>query len=127
MLPADWAEYVAQAEREIKKSPNPPKRRQPRVTRHKSRRQRIAESQTKNPVRAAYTTESKYNVTPTMPEKWRGTNSPGETMAAAYRSGKATIEPPVGYSKVTPRKGHGRRGPKTTSADLDALTKEYGG
>jgi hypothetical protein len=126
MLPADWLQFVQQTSRELGKSPVPTKRHQPKVTRHMSRRQRIAESQTKNPIRAMYTTESKYNATPTKPEEWRGTRSPGRDDANAYRAGKATVQPPVGYNKVEPRSHGGARRGRPVTTDLDQLLKEYG-
>ena len=127
MLPADWLQFIQQTSRELSKAPVPTKRRQPRITRHASRRQRIAESQTRNPIRAMYGTESKYNATPTKPESWRGTRSPGRDDANAYRAGKATIEPPVGYNHVEPgTHSSGPRRGRPKSVDLDKLLKEYG-
>jgi|SRR5215831_6476464 len=123
MLPADWLEFVQRESRALSKAPVPTKRRQPKVTRHMSRNQRIAMSQTANPIRAAFTPESKYNATPTKPEEWRGTRSPGRDDANAYRAGKATVESPLGYNKVTPRQGHRRGRPVT--ADIKDLLREY--
>ncbi len=125
MLPADWLEWMAQQEWVIKQPPVPTKRRQPKITRMQSRRQRIAESQTPNQIRAMYTPESKWNETPTMPEEWRGIErevGPGDPSQGSYRAGKATIESPTGYSKVQPRTRH------THAADdksLDELLKEF--
>ena len=53
-MPADWLEYVARLERDIKKTPSPRRRLQPKVTRHQSGRQRAAFSQTRSYVRASY-------------------------------------------------------------------------
>jgi len=125
MLPADWEEYLAQQEWVIKQSPVPTKRHQPKVTRMRSRRQQIAESQTSNSVRAVYQPESKWNETPTMPEEWRGIErevGPGDPSQGTYRAGKATVESPTGYSKVRPR--HRHRHVEETK-DLDDLLKEY--
>jgi hypothetical protein len=128
MLPSDWEEYLAKQEWLIKKPPVPTKRRQPKITRMQSRRQRIAESQTPNQIRAIYAPESKWNETPTMPEDWQGTHEvgPGDehNNEHGYRAGKATVQPPVGYSKVEPRTGH-RHGHTAQSKTLDELTAEY--
>jgi hypothetical protein len=127
MLPADWLEYVERRRRELKLPPYPVKRRQPKVRRMQSRRQRIAESQTRDPIRAMYCTETQYNATPTKPEEWRGTRSPGETEARNYRAGKATTEAPFGYSKVPPRhRGTGStRKPVKNSPRLDELLRQF--
>jgi hypothetical protein len=77
MLPASWEEYLAKLERERKMAPNPTRRHQPRVTRMQSGRMRRVETQTANPVRAAYTPENERNQTPTKPESWRGTKNLG--------------------------------------------------
>lgn len=53
-MPADWLEYVAKLERDIKKTPTPRRRLQPKVTRHQSGRQRAAFSQTRSFTRASY-------------------------------------------------------------------------
>jgi hypothetical protein len=62
MMPADWEQYLAKLERDIKKAPVPTKRQQPKVTRHRSGRQRIAEGQSRNFVRSSYTEDA--NPTP---------------------------------------------------------------
>src|SRR5579863_7767279 len=102
MLPADWLEYVAQAEKDIKKPSDPPKRRQPKITRMASRRQRIANSQTPNIIRAMYVPESKWAVTPLADEKFVGTREVGpddvHNSATSWRTGKATGEAPTGYN-----------------------------
>jgi hypothetical protein len=91
MFPADWEEFLAKQEKEIKQAPNPPRRRQPKVTRHMSARMRRASSQTSNRVRAIYTPESVYNTTPTKPETWRGTlNLGGNCEPKTYFSTKTT-------------------------------------
>lgn len=129
MLPADWLQYVADAERALKKPPNPPKRLQPKVTRHMSPRQRTALSQTKNPVRAIYQQESQYNVTPLLPDGAKTTKEvgPGDVNNSAtnWRTGNMTVEPSINGNKVKPRHSHGSKGRKPSS-DLDALLKEYG-
>lgn len=48
----DWLVYVATKAREVSKSPNPVRRRQPKVTRLASPRQRQALKQTNNPFKA---------------------------------------------------------------------------
>lgn len=70
MLDKSWLEYIAECERQIKQTPTPTRRRQPKVTRHMSGRQRAALSQTKNPVRAAYVEDTVK--TPTKPVEWKG-------------------------------------------------------
>jgi len=91
MLPADWEEYLAGLEQAQKRAPNPPKRRQPRITRHMSARMRRAFSQSPNRVRAVYTPESVYNTTPTKPEEWRGTRAVGGNCETKqYFSAKTT-------------------------------------
>jgi len=131
ILPADWLQFIADAERDIKRPPAPPKRRQPKVTRHKSREQRIAESQTKNTVRAVYNPESMYNQTPTRPETFVGTKEvgPGDrnNSATNWRTGNMTIEPSINGNKTTKRPrnpiGQTRSG---STGNLDELLKEYG-
>jgi len=68
MIPEDWLEYVVQKEKELKRPPDPIKRRQPKITRMTSRRMRTVNGQTPNPIRAMYTTENDYNRTPTLPD-----------------------------------------------------------
>ena len=128
MLPKDWLEYVAAAERDIKKPSDPPKRRQPKIKRMTSRRQRTAESQTANTVRAVYQPESKWNATPTQPEDWKGTHEvgPGDVHNpnSSWRTGKATVEPiSPSYSKVQPRTHS--TGPKQ-QVNIDKLMEEFG-
>jgi hypothetical protein len=120
----DWLEYVAAAERDIKKPPDTPKRRMPKVTRHQSTRQRTAESQTPNLTRAMYVPESKWNETPLAPEGFVGTRNVGPNDRHAnvtWRTGKATGESTVGYNKVPPR----TRGGRVSSKSLDELMSEY--
>jgi hypothetical protein len=64
MLPADVLVLWAQKDREIRKAPNPPSRRQPHVTRHASRRQRTVSGQSINEVKAIYTPEGRWSETP---------------------------------------------------------------
>jgi hypothetical protein len=128
MMPDDWREYIAAAERDIKKAPVPTKRHQPKVKRMTSSRMRIAESQTSNPVKAIFNGESKWNATPTMPEDWEGTKEvgPGDINNAAtqWRTGNMTVEPSINGNKVQPR-GHSHGAKKGTSENLDELLKEY--
>jgi hypothetical protein len=63
MLPADWEEYVARLEREQKKPPPEAPRAPRRLRRMTSLRQRDAESQTRNSVKAIYSTD--FRPTPT--------------------------------------------------------------
>ena len=64
MIPADWLDYMAQAEREQSQRPeNAPAKPRP-AKRLVSRRQRIVESQTNNTIKAMYKDESDWNATP---------------------------------------------------------------
>lgn len=91
MLPKSWEEYLAKAERDIKKTDSPTRRRQPRVTRMSSKRMLRVSTQTSNFVRAAYSPESVYNSTPTKPETWKGTlNLGGNCEPKTYYSSKTT-------------------------------------
>jgi hypothetical protein len=56
LLEADILERMVKAMNDIKKPPVPPRRRQPRVTRFESRRQRFVQQGTRNTVRAIYQT-----------------------------------------------------------------------
>jgi hypothetical protein len=64
MLPADVLVLMAQKDREIRRAPNPPSRRQPHVTRHASRRQRTVSGQSINEVKAIYSPEGRWSETP---------------------------------------------------------------
>jgi len=94
MLQADFEAWIAEMEREVKRPPAPPKRRQPRVKRFVSPRQRRALSQTPNPVRAAYVVESYSSLTPLAPSDFVGTKEVGPNdrynRQSDYRAGKAT-------------------------------------
>ena len=131
-LPADWLEYIAGQERAIGRAPVPTKRRQPKVTRHMSRNQRIASSQTRNPIRAIYKAESNYNQTPTLPDGAKTTKEvgPGDVNnpATNWRTGNMTVEPSINGNKVKPghRHGGGGKSKGTLPGELDDLLKEYG-
>lgn len=127
MLQADFEEFLAEKERDIKRPPSPPKRRQPKIIRNVSPMQRIALNQTPNLVRAMYVPEHERNQTPTN-DDLVGTHEvgPGDEHNNVYRAGKATIESPTGYSKVakgTRRTGTRGRPPK----DMTDLLAEYEG
>jgi hypothetical protein len=62
MIPSDWEEYLRNAESEIKKRPETAPRPARPTKRLVSRRQRIAESQQRNFVKAAYSVDR--NLTP---------------------------------------------------------------
>jgi len=130
MLPADWLAYIAEAERTIQRPPAPPKRRQPKVTRHQSPRMRQIQGQTINPIKAIYGEENERNQTPTMPETWRGTKEvgPGDVhnSEVSWRTGNQTIEGRVTGAKRTPQQRRNGTGSKTKKADLSDLMKEYG-
>lgn len=125
MLQADFEEFLADKERDIKRPPAPPKRRQPKIIRNMSQNQRIALSQTPNLTRAMYVPESDWNQTP-VNDDLVGTHEvgPGDVHNNTYRAGKATIEAPTGYSKSKKRpRRTGQRGrpPK----DMTDLLAEY--
>lgn len=125
MLQFDFEEFLADKERQIKKPPVPPKRRQPKITRHMSPQQRIALQQTPNPIRAIYTPEHERNQTPTN-DDLVGTNEvgPGDVHNNVYRAGKATIESPTGYVKRRyPTRRTGQRG--RPAQDMSELMSEY--
>lgn len=90
MLPADWLEYIAKAEREAGKRPeNVPAR--PRTTKRMvSRRQRIAESQTNNTIKAMYQDESQWNTTPIRSDQDGLTLNVGGSCEPDSPHGKAT-------------------------------------
>ncbi len=130
----------ARAERAIKTSPVPTKRRQPKIRRHQSPRQRIAESQTKFWLKAGSMTaldaEMGWNATPTIdPEKAELTNSPQEDGPNGYRAGKPTGATPVGYNKVEYRKrtyrkplepgSYGGRRQVQPKIDIAKLAEQY--
>jgi hypothetical protein len=81
MLPADWLEYIAQAERESGRRPDTAPRKPQGVGRDKqgrglmSPRQRQAFRQTANPFRAAYEEVDERKFTATTPE-----NNPNLTL-----------------------------------------------
>lgn len=129
MIPADWLEYIAKAEKELKRPPNPPKRRQPKVTRHQSREARIVSGQTKNPIRAIYQPESQYSQTPTInPDEHTLTREVGPAdrynPTGRYRGGKATIEP-VESNKTRNRGRRANGGGTNKSASADEWLKQY--
>lgn len=83
----------AAAERAIGRPPFPTKRRQPKITRHMSRQQRIATGQSPNTIRSIYVPESKWNATPVInPEEHELTREvgPGDDFNRTYRTGKST-------------------------------------
>jgi hypothetical protein len=123
MLQADFEELLADKERQIKKAGRPTKRTQPRIKRHRSRRQAIAESQTKNVVRAQYTLESEWNVTPEFdgdPEELTREVGPSDDKNDRnYRTGKGT-----GALEYAPTK-RSRRRPRKTGAAQASQTVKY--
>jgi len=58
MLPATWLEYVAKCESEIKRTPTPTKRQQPRIKRMQSGRMKVASSQSPNFVHSVYVADA---------------------------------------------------------------------
>jgi hypothetical protein len=127
MIPEDWLEYMAQAEKQIKKTPDPLKKHKPKVTRHMSRRMRTVSGQTPNPIRAMYVPENEYNRTPTIePEKHTLTREVGPhdqyNPDEAYRGGKATVEPTKSNKRAYPgRRTNGGGDNKS----IEALTEEF--
>lgn len=130
MIPEDWLQYMAKAEKELKRPPSPPRRRQPKITRMQSRRMRTVSGQTPNAIRAMYTVESKYNQTPTISsEDHELTREVGPSDRynpdEAYRGGKATIEPTQSNKTRNPgRRAHGG-GTNKPSATAEQWLKEF--
>lgn len=135
LLQADILEMFADKDRQIRRPPHPPKRRQPKITRMQSRRMYVAQSQSINAVRAIYSPESKWNMTPLAPEGFVGTRNvgPNDPALGMYRAGKATVQPPLGYSKDARRarqynsgaKSSLRKGRKTDEAELQRLADAF--
>jgi hypothetical protein len=88
MLPKEWEQWLAQKEKEIKQAPNPTKRRQPKITRHQSARQRGASSQTNNFVHAVYKEDSR--ATPLAKKDFVGTRDLGGNCEGQYQTGTRT-------------------------------------
>ncbi len=86
----NWLETVQRLQREIKRSPDPLKRQNRPIVRMVSERQRIAESQTPNFMRAI--DKPDFRPTPTKPENWKGTRNVGsnDMDQDEYRAGKDT-------------------------------------
>jgi hypothetical protein len=120
----EYLEFVAEADRDIRRPSDPPKRRQPKIIRHSSRRQRTADSQTPNLTRAMYVPESAWNQTPLADDDFVGTREvgPGDVnnSATTWRTGKATGESPTGYAK-TAKRGRKPAGEKS----FEELLAEY--
>jgi hypothetical protein len=130
MLPNEWLEYIAQAQKELKRPPAPPKRRQPKITRHTSARMRIVGGQTSNPIRAMYQPENEYNATPLLPEKAETTREVGPNdrynPTEGYRGGKATVEPTQSNKRHAPgRRAYGGGTNKAPSADAAAWLEAF--
>jgi|tagenome__1003787_1003787.scaffolds.fasta_scaffold20587257_2 hypothetical protein len=64
MLPAEWSEYVAKAEREISSRPSDAPKKPRALKKMVSPRQRKALSQQANTIKAMYGQESAWNATP---------------------------------------------------------------
>ena len=127
MMPKDWLEYMRDAERNIKKVPDPLRAHRPKITRMQSSRMRTVSGQSNNPIKSIFTPESKWNATPTMPEEWVGTKEvgPGDVnnSATQWRTGNMTTEPSINGNKTDYRPRSHSHGPEK---GLDELMKEYG-
>ena len=75
MLPAEWEQWLARKEAEIKRAPNPTKRQKPKIARHQSARQRGAGQQSNNFVHAVYKEDAR--ATPLAPKGFVGTRDLG--------------------------------------------------
>jgi len=64
VIPADWLEYMAKAEKEISQRPPDAPGRPRAIKKQTSNRQRIALSQTRNTIKAMFQSESQWNQTP---------------------------------------------------------------
>jgi hypothetical protein len=131
MLPADWLEYVRDAERNIKRPPNPPKRLQPKVTRHQSSRMRIVSGQQIDPIKAAYQPENQFNRTPLAPSDFVGTREvgPGDVNNSNtnWRTGNMTVEASINGNKQKPRSNArpSRAAQQGARTDITALAAKF--
>jgi hypothetical protein len=129
MIPNDWLEYIAAAQKEIKRAPAPLKRHKPKVTRHQSRNMQIVSGQTSNPIRAMYQPESRYSVTPTLRDDATTTREVGPNdqynPSEGYRGGKATVEPTQSNKRNYPGRRHNGGGTNKPSATAEEWLTEY--
>jgi hypothetical protein len=97
--------WFAEAARSQKEVADPIRRRQPKIARHMSRRQRIAFSQTRNPIRAIYGTESRWSQTPEAPDNTRFTRNVGPNDFGQYSASgsKATNSVTGAYRHERPK------------------------
>jgi hypothetical protein len=72
MLHADWIAEMASLERRIQETPNPIRRRQPKIKRMSSRRMQVVSRQQSNLYKAGFELENEHNQTPTKPNDWKG-------------------------------------------------------
>jgi hypothetical protein len=130
MIPDDWLEYVAKLQKDLKKPPVPTKRRQPKITRMKSRRMRIVDGQTPSTIRAIYGTETKYNATPTIdPKDHTLTREVGPSDRynpdEGYRAGKATVEPTQSNKTRYPGRRHNGGGTNKPSVTAEEWAAQF--
>jgi hypothetical protein len=88
-LPADWLEYIANIEREMKRAPNPLKSHRPHIQRHQSKRMRSAFQQTNDGIKAIYGADGSPTPLATGNEVWTK-NLGGNCEDRNSLSGKAT-------------------------------------
>lgn len=121
--------WFAEAARSQKELPDPVRRRQPRIARLMSRRQRVALAQTRNPIRAIYGTESRWNVTPEAPEKTEFTRNVGPNDFGQYSAAgsKATNSVTGAYrhDRSQQRRNSTGGSKHRTAADWSALADQY--
>lgn len=141
MLQADFEEYVASLERRHGRVSVPLKRRQPKIKRHASREQRIANRQSPNIVASMYRLEGKYTMLPLLPDGAETTREVGPGDAynneAGYRTGKDTSPGKVtkgdGNKTATPGRRYGAGYKKTgkytkpsqPKIDIAKLAEQY--
>jgi hypothetical protein len=104
MQDGDKLEWFVNASKELKRPSSPPKRRQPKVTRHQSSRMKIVGSQQSDPIKAAYQPETRWNQTPVADDGFEGTLEvgPGDrnNSAVNWRTGNMTVEPSINGNKI---------------------------
>lgn len=124
--------YFRNLAQELKVPPFPLRGYRPHITRHQSREQRIVSGQTKNPTRAMYVPETKWNATPVLedPENHLLTREvgPGDQYNDRnFRSGKKTSTA-TGEGNKTRYRGRRTYGGSNRSSggkSLEELLAEY--
>jgi hypothetical protein len=130
-LEADVLTWWVRQQHEQKSVEHPLRRRQPKVQRMMSARQRKASSQTINTIRAIYSAESKWNLTPTATDEKIltrdvGPNDFGPNSASGSKA-TGTVTGAYRYDRPE-RRGQIKRTQNTknrTKADWSAFADQY--